>query len=375
MQGLRSVSPFEFVSTPEEMELIYTMCKLDCLVLKHLQRQKWHKEHESGREPPIVKPIYIPAVSIEDSYKSLLGNLTSEEDEEERHLQRKQRLAQQTTTKKITRKERKQKGPTTFLPEDLSANTTLEANRLMMTSVKAMRKISLKGKENPEEENTGATSLLENVPKPLSVQTSISNAEKASFNAYINVDDEEDRDPFKPRAKQDDIYQTGPLTSLAQQICKASGQPVDETMELLRRDIPKMCTGKYVISTDDVLNLSVRKILKEKHHPLGPGDEYTDIVLDAISKGSILSAISCAKNTLEPVAAAVLSKMISIEADQAQNFDDISGLVDQLTHSNSTTTNASANLYKAFVALSKRQHGKGDVTAGELLRGVSEHGT
>ena len=67
--------------------------------------------------------------------------------------------------------------------------------------------------------------------------------------------------------------------------------------------------------------------------------------------------------------------MISIKADQAQNFDNISGLVDQLTHSNSTTTNASANLYKAFVALSKRQHGKGDVTAGELLRGVSEHGT
>ena len=45
-----------------------------------------------------------------------------------------------------------------------------------------------------------------------------------------------------------------------------------------------------------------------------------------------------------------------------------------MTASNSTTINASTNLYKSFVAWTKKLHGKDDVTAGELLTGASEHG-
>ena len=49
-------------------------------------------------------------------------------------------------------------------------------------------------------------------------------------------------------------------------------------------------------------------------------------------------------------------------------------MLDNMTASNSTTINASTNLYKSFVAWTKKLHGKADVTAGELLTGASEHG-
>ena len=49
-------------------------------------------------------------------------------------------------------------------------------------------------------------------------------------------------------------------------------------------------------------------------------------------------------------------------------------MIDNMTSSNSTTINASVNLYKSFVAWTKKLHGKDDVTAGELLTGASEHG-
>ena len=74
------------------------------------------------------------------------------------------------------------------------------------------------------------------------------------------------------------------------------------------------------------------------------------------------------------MAADIKGRLLATEADQIQNFKDLEKMLDNMTASNSTTINASTNLYKSFVAWTKKLHGKDDVTAGELLTGASEHG-
>lgn len=277
----------------------------------------------------------------------------------------------------------------------------------------------------------------------LNYQTSLSNikatitaADRDAFNAHINMDEDEDRDKFKIRAKNDDVYQTGPLIFLAQEMCKYSGQPMENIMESLKREVPKISTARYSITTDDVLgirkkpsertmkqnrecerwaldaldcaksidssftmndfvhmlpeeisfreagdlitraksNLAVSRLIDRKRAIVDTLDIYSDPTLKIISKGTILSAIQSAKSALEPMAAAIMGRLLATEADQIQNFKDLEKMLDNMTASNSTTINASTNLYKSFVAWTKKLHGKDDVTAGELLTGASEHG-
>ena len=57
------------------------------------------------------------------------------------------------------------------------------------------------------------------------------------------MDEDEDKDKFKLRAKNDDVYQTGPLIFLAQEMCKYSGQPMEDIMENIKKEVPKMSTA------------------------------------------------------------------------------------------------------------------------------------
>ena len=51
------------------------------------------------------------------------------------------------------------------------------------------------------------------------------------------------------------MYQTGPLIFLAQEMCKYSGQPMEDIMENIKKEVPKMSTAWYSITTDDVLGI------------------------------------------------------------------------------------------------------------------------
>ena len=211
---------------------------------------------------------------------------------------------------------------------------------------------------------------------------------------------------------------------------------MDDIMENIKKEVPKMSTARYSITTDDVLgirkrpsqrtmkqnrdcerwaldaldcaksidssftindfihmlpeeisfreagdlitrarsNLAVSSLIDRRRVITDTLDIYSDPTLEIISKGTILSAIQSAKSSLEPMAAAIMGRLLATEADQVQNFKDLEKMLDNMTASNSTTINASTNLSKSFVAWTKKLHGKDDVTAGELLTGASEHG-
>ena len=48
MMDLIQFEPFSFITSSDEMELVYTMSKLDYIVPQHLQRQIWCEEHKLG---------------------------------------------------------------------------------------------------------------------------------------------------------------------------------------------------------------------------------------------------------------------------------------------------------------------------------------
>ena len=58
------------------------------------------------------------------------------------------------------------------------------------------------------------------------------------------------------------------------------------------------------------------------------------------------------------MAAAIMGRLLATEADQAQNFKDLEKMLDNMTASNSTTINASTNLYKSFFAWTRGCMGK-----------------
>ena len=206
---------------------------------------------------------------------------------------------------------------------------------------------------------------------------------------------------------------------------------MEDIMETIKKEVPKLNTARYSITTDDVLgirkrpsertiqqnrdcerwaldaldcaksidssltindfihmlpeeisfreagdlitrarsNLAVNSLIDRRRVIMDTVDIYSDPILEII-----LSAIQSAKSSLEPMAAAIIGRLLATEADQVQNFKNLEKMLDNMTASNRTTVNASTNLYKSFVAWTKKLHGKDDVTAGELLTGASEHG-
>ena len=75
MMDLIQFEPFSFITSSDEMELVYTMGKLDYLVPEHLQRQTWREEHKFGKEPVVSYESTAIVPSPKDSYDTLISNL------------------------------------------------------------------------------------------------------------------------------------------------------------------------------------------------------------------------------------------------------------------------------------------------------------
>lgn len=436
MMDLIQLEPFSFITTPDEMELVYTMGRLNCLVPSQIQRIVWCEEHMEGREPvkPITSAMIVP--SPDDSYTTLLSNLDNWTPVSDSVTHTKLKSANGVTSKKGHNKDKRGKPHKATSAPRPSEWTSAEAQELIRVKAKKSATPS-QAKEVRAPSQPVETPKQSIKPTPPVVQkTKANSAGKKQFTSYVDHDDDHDKEKIEDKTKSDATYQTSPLIYLAQEFCKHSKKSVSDIMENIQKEVPKLSTARYAISTDDVLgirkeasqrtmkqnrecerwaldaldcaisidssftindfihmlpeeisfkeagdlitraraNLAVLKLIDRKRKPTDTLDVYTDPVLEIISKGSILSAIHSAKNTIEPTVAAIMGRLLATEADQVQNFKDLEKILDNVTASNSTTINATTNLYKSFVAWTKKLHGKDDVTAGDLLTGASEHG-
>lgn len=365
MIDLIQLEPFSFITSPDEMELVYTMGKLDCLVPANLQRLTWCEDHKMGRDPIKPQTSAIIAPSSEDSYASLISNLEKWTPESDGVTN----IRTTSSTGAIPKKpQKKGKIKKSLVTDELSELAQVETRKLILSTAKKMSQITQADKPKDPDDFLGISELADRPVKPLSIKATITEADKNAFNAYINMDEDEDKGKFKIRPKNDDVYQTGPLIFLAQEMCKYSGQPVDDIMENLKKEVPKMSTARYSITTDDVLgirkepsqrtmkqnrdcerwaldaldcaksidgsftlndfihmlpeeisfreagdlimraraNLAVKGLIDRRHVNNDTLDIYNDSTLEIISKRLNLSAIQSAKSSLEPMTAAIM---------------------------------------------------------------------
>lgn len=430
MVELNQLEPFSFISSPYEMELIYTMGKIDCLVPAHLQRLNWCEEHKLGKEPVSVPSSTIVIPSSDDSYTKLLSNLREPSVEPGNSQKVTPKATSSSNPKKTAKKDRKGKNPQSFITDELSDLAQAETRKLIVSTAKKLSQIAKEDELKDPDDFLGISELADRPVKPLSIKATITEADKDAFNAYINVDEDDEKGKFKIRAKNDDIHQTGPLIFLAQELCKYSGQPMDDIMESVRKGIPKPNTTRYSISEEDVLNirkqvsqrtvkqnrdcerwaldaldcaksidgsftikdfilmlpeeisyreagnlisraqsnLAVKTLLENRRATNKILDIYTDPTLETIATGAILSAINSAKVTLEPMAAAVMNRLLATETDQLQTRKNLDKMLSNMTTSNLTAINSSTNLYNTFTTWVKTVRGEDDLTGEELIR-------
>ena len=121
-------------------------------------------------------------------------------------------------------------------------------------------------------------------------------------------------------------------------------------------------------------NLQMRDLILGKIEPdeLLEGRDITAV--DEIEKGSQLSFMHGAKNLMEPLASAIMAKMLLSDAETQQTIKDMTTLVDRVESSNATTYNSCVVLYDAFFKWSKQYHGKTEADLGSLFEGASEAG-
>lgn len=368
MIDLIQLEPFSFITSPDEMELVFTMGKLDCLVPANLQRLTWCEDHKMGRDPIKPQTSAIIAPSSEDSYASLISNLEKWTPESDGVTNIRTTSSTGAIPKKPQKKDKKGKIKKSLVTDELSELAQVETRKLILSTAKKMSQITQADKPKDPDDFLGISELADRPVKPLSIKATITEADKNAFNAYINMDEDEDKGKFKIRPKNDDVYQTGPLIFLAQEMCKYSGQPVDDIMENLKKEVPKMSTARYSITTDDVLgirkepsqrtmkqnrdcerwaldaldcaksidgsftlndfihmlpeeisfreagdlimraraNLAVKGLIDRRHVNNDTLDIYNDSTLEIISKRLNLSAIQSAKSSLEPMTAAIM---------------------------------------------------------------------
>ena len=111
---------------------------------------------------------------------------------------------------------------------------------------------------------------------------------------------------------------------------------------------------------------------KTKPDELLKGRNITAV--DEIEKGAQLSFMHGAKSLMEPLASAIMAKMLLSDAETQQTIKDLTTLVDRVESSNATTYNSCVVLYNAFFKWSQQHHGKTEADLGSLFEGASEAG-
>ena len=100
-------------------------------------------------------------------------------------------------------------------------------------------------------------------------------------------------------------------------------------------------------------NLLMRDLALGKIKPdeLLKGRNITAV--DEIENGAQLSFMHGAKSLMEPLASAIMAKMLLSDAETQQTIKDLTTLVDRVESSNATTYNSCVVLYNAFFKTKK----------------------
>ena len=159
MMDLIHFEPFSFITSPEEMELVYTMGKLDCLVPLHLQRHVWCEEHELGKEPVVSYVSAVVTPSSQDSYDSLISNLENWTPVSDGVTAINSMSPTGAIPKKTPRKDKKTKVQKSLVTDDLSELAQVETRKLIVSTAKKMSKISQEDKPKDPEDFLGASEL------------------------------------------------------------------------------------------------------------------------------------------------------------------------------------------------------------------------
>ena len=121
-------------------------------------------------------------------------------------------------------------------------------------------------------------------------------------------------------------------------------------------------------------NLQMRDIILKKTKPEELMEGRNMTAVDEIEKGSQLSFMHGAKNLVEPLASAIMAKMLLSDAETQQTIRDLTTLVDRVESSNATTFNSCVVLHDAFFKWSQQYHGKTEADLGSMFEGASEAG-
>jgi hypothetical protein len=420
--------PYTKVKTPEDLELIYSVTRVALGVPTPWQRVTWLPHHQEGMEEVPELPPLPQGPSITDDWATLVdlqiqsGTLTVALPEQVPDLIDEGQVTPEPVPEPV-------KSTPATNPKLEESNLLFELSKYRAKAAKTSKK------KNHKLQLTEPAPTLIPAQEEV-VRTDPSEDEIANFNAHRDDTVDPVDAMYHVTAKQNNLYQTGPLVALSKALCGVTHQVPEDILSSLRRDIPKLDDTKYVITNKDLdaikkgrsewtakkaqlftrwaydaldcasevpmdmtikhytLMLPADLTLRHKsdllirakgnlemlhwYHNVQDGERITETeeqdAMKQIANGVTLSALHNAKSTIEPIAAAVLAKLLSLEADTQQTVADLTRQVDRLIASNTSTENANNNLYKTFSVWAESFHGKTDEELGGLLKGRGKSG-
>lgn len=425
---IQRLVPYNKVITHEDLELIYSVTRITLCLPQTLQRMEWLPCHSEGMEAVIQLTPLPTSVSVTDDWSTLLKSTAEDlavkvppEDQIPELLDASALSPVSSPVKSSS---------------DVVFDPKTEENKLLFE----FSKHKAKKKKKSAGKNRQPINILQEIESGSSreefVQVDPTEEEISQFNAHRDDTVDSVDTMYYVSAKQDNVYQTGPLVALSKALCGVTQQVPEEILSILRRDIPKLTDTKYTITAADLESIkkgrsgwSAKKAQLYSKWALDALDCATEIPLDMtikhytlmlpqdltlrhksdllvrargnletllwvhkiqsggkvseegvedafsnISDGVTLSALHNAKSTIEPIAAAVLARLLSLEADTQQTVSDLTRQVDRLIASNTSTENANNNLYKTFSVWAESFHGKTEDELGGLLKGRGKSG-